>query len=621
MSVPDRSGGFRRAAGPELLLALALLVLPLLAPLIGAGYDLLTRILIWGLIGIGFDLLFGLSGLLSFGQSAFFGTGGFVTAYLLTAKVITSVWLALLIGTICAALLGILVGIFALRRVGIYFAMITIAFAELAYFLENSPLAHWTGGENGMPGVPTPTLGFGHAAIHISGAAPLYVLIAAFFFVGFMLARRIVHSPFGTLMQAIRENTLRTAALGHDVARYKLAVFTIAAAYAGLAGGLLGVFQNYMPPEAFSLSTSGEIVVQTVLGGVGTLLGPAFGAAIWLTLRQVLQGVPALANFWLLILGIVFVLLITFLREGVIGAARQFAAWARRGGHAAPAADPNVGAHETEVVRAFSLDLPLKAPPPPASPIALEARGIVKRYGGLVAVNEVSLSIRTGALHAVIGPNGAGKSTLFKMLAAEVAPSTGQVLFHGRDITGIGATAACQIGIAKSYQINQLFPKLTIRQNLRIAVLARHSGPFRLSLLRNAESMDAVEAQIDGLIRGIGLEHRANMPVAVLAYGEKRRLEIGLALASDPAVLLLDEPLAGMSPEERGETKALIRAMREGRTLVIVEHDMDAIFELAERITVLANGRLLAEGTVAEIQNNADVQTAYLGGMSLHELA
>jgi branched-chain amino acid transport system permease protein len=376
------------------------------------------------------------------------------------------------------------------------------------------------------------------------------------------------------------------------------------------------VFQGYMPPDSFALGTSGEIVVQTVIGGVGTLLGPAIGAAIWLTLRQVLQSIPSLVNFWLLILGAVFVILVTFLREGVFGALRKLFDLRRH--LRAPATAPSDIRLAPE---GADLHLVLAAPEPPSAPNALETKRLTVRFGGLIAVDDVSLAIPRGALHAVIGPNGAGKTTLFRMLAAEIQPTQGQVLLHGRDITGIGATRACQAGVSKSYQINQLFPKLTVRQNLRISALARSRGRFRLDLLRDAASIERVEEQVERVMQGIGLDHRADMAVGVLAYGEKRRVEIGLALASGPSVLLLDEPLAGMSPEERSETKTLIRSLRAGRTLVIVEHDMDAIFELADRITVLANGRLLAQGTVAEIQENPEVQAAYLGGVSVYELA
>ena len=198
---------------------------------------------------------------------------------------------------------------------------------------------------------------------------------------------------------------------------------------------------------------------------------------------------------------------------------------------------------------------------------------------------------------AVIGPNGAGKSTFFKMLTGEVQPSAGQILFRGRDITGRGVTDVCQLGVSKSYQINQLFAKLTVRENLVISALAESRGRFRLDLLRHVERVPGMIEDVERTLALVDLTARADVPVADLAYGEKRRLEIGLALATAPSVLLLDEPLAGMSPQERAETIRLLKNIRQGRTLVLVEHDMDAVFDLAERITVLYQGRVLAEGT------------------------
>ncbi|MGH7156137.1 MAG: ABC transporter ATP-binding protein, partial [Acetobacteraceae bacterium] len=244
-----------------------------------------------------------------------------------------------------------------------------------------------------------------------------------------------------------------------------------------------------------------------------------------------------------------------------------------------------------------------------------------KHYGGLRAVDGVSFAIRTGSIHAVIGPNGAGKSTLFKMLRDEISPTSGEVLLFGRRITGLGSTRTAQLGIDKSNQLNQLFLDLTVRQNLRIAALARRRGVFRADLIRAADSIPIVERQVDSVIETVGLGHRAAAPVNVLAYGEKRRVEIGIALATGPNVLLLDEPLAGMSPSERVATRLLIHRLARSRTLVIVEHDMDAIFELAERITVLYDGRLLAEGTPEQIQRDQAVQDAYLGGLHEHEPA
>ncbi|MDE2566709.1 MAG: ABC transporter ATP-binding protein, partial [Burkholderiales bacterium] len=260
------------------------------------------------------------------------------------------------------------------------------------------------------------------------------------------------------------------------------------------------------------------------------------------------------------------------------------------------------------------LDIVAAAPAAPGAPV-LEARGITKQYGGLTAVGDVSFTLAEGEMRGVIGPNGAGKSTFFKMLAGEVRPTQGQVFLRGAEITGLGVTAVCQRGMSKSYQINQLFETLTVRQNMMIAVLARARGRFRLDLLRRLASMREAGAQAEAAIQLVGLGPHADSVVAELAYGEKRRLEIGLALATGANVLLFDEPLAGLGPEERVQIVALLKAIRSGRTMVIVEHDMDAMFELAERITVLYEGRKLAEGTPEAIQRDPAVQDAYLGGV------
>jgi branched-chain amino acid transport system permease protein len=251
----------------------------------------------------------------------------------------------------------------------------------------------------------------------------------------------------------------------------------------------------------------------------------------------------------------------------------------------------------------------------------LEARGITKQYGGLTAVSDVDFSLAEGELRGVIGPNGAGKSTFFAMLAGELATTKGQVFFRGQEITGIGVTAVCQLGMSKSYQINQLFESLTVRQNATIPVLARRRGRFRTDMLRGLHHVRGLDDQVEAAIELVGLSHRIDSLVSELPYGEKRRLEIGLALATGANVLLFDEPLAGLGPEERVLVVGLLKSIRKGRSMVVVEHDMDAMFELAERITVLYEGRKLAEGTPDEIRANAAVQAAYLGGMDEHEPA
>lgn len=613
-----------RAAWPELALLVVLLAAPMLLPPLGFSHDLLSRALNWALFGLGLDILFGLAGLLSFGQAAFYGAGGFVAAYLLVSGLVQSVWLAFLIGTLAAGLFGLAVGWLAVRRIGIYFAMITLAFGQMAYFIQNSPLSDYTGGENGIAGVPVPVIGFGASAVRVTAGLPMYALLATAFFLGFVLARRIVHSPVGLILKAVKENTPRVAMLGHDVPAYKLAAFTIAALYAGLAGAMLGSFQSYMPPDAFALETSGQLVVQTIVGGVGTLVGPLVGAALWLWLRDNLQLIPGFGSLWKLILGVAFIGLVMGLRRGICGeilhrwrqrgeAARLRAAMDRTKAIEAAAAPGGALAPEVPSDVALPMPRPVIDGRTAHAEIALEAQGLARHYGGLKAVDGVSFQVRRGSIHAVIGPNGAGKSTLFKMLSDEVSPSAGSVLLFGERLTGAGVTEATQRGVAKSNQLNQLFLNLTVRENLRVAALARARGRFRLDLLAPVRGRTDVEAQVATMLGVLDLGMRAETRVGVLAYGEKRRLEIGMALATSPNVLLLDEPLAGMSPSERIATCALIRRIGRSCTILLVEHDLDAVFDLAERITVLSEGRLLADGPAEVVRRDPAVQKAYLG--------
>jgi branched-chain amino acid transport system permease protein len=599
----------------EALTLMGLIAAPFVLPYVGFTPATINRILVWGLFGIGFDILFGVTGLLSFGQSAFFGTGGMVVAYLLTVVNFQHVTMALFIGTIAAGLVGFLVGLIALRRTGIYFAMITVAIAEVFYFVEFNPLSAYTGGENGLPGVPTPTLYLGFATLHFDSDSSLYGFLAFWYFIGMVLALRIVRSPVGAVLRAIRDNPLRAAAVGHNIHGYKLTAFVIAAAYAGFAGGLLGIIQGFMPPDAFTFDTSGQLVMQTAIGGAGTLVGPLVGATVWLYLSDFLQTTLHLGATWKLALGVVFVLLVCFLRHGIVGALRDIANLASgRVRREAPESDPTIVARP--IVTAFSVvALPSHDGKAASGEILLKAQGLTKHYGGLVANDVIDFSVRRGERRGIIGPNGAGKTTLFRMLTCETPPTAGQIVFDGRDISGMSVSDVCQLGLTKSYQINQLFNRLTVRENLTIAALARLRGKFKLDMFRSLSGIPGLEEQVEHTLHLVNLRGRVDTPVSKLAYGEKRRLEVGLALATGPSLLLLDEPLAGLSPRERVEAVALLKSISQGRTIIIIDHDVDSLFELAERVTVLQEGRVLVEGTADEIKGNAKVQEAYLGGM------
>jgi len=611
----------------ETLTAIGLIAVPFVMPWLGFAPNTINRVLVWGLFGIGFDILFGYTGLLSFGQSAFYGTGGFVAAYLLTRMGFPSVWLALIIGMVVAGAVGFLVGIVALRRTGIYFAMITVAIAEVFYFVEFSPLAAYTGGENGLPGVPTPTLWLGFTTFRFDTTFTLYTFLAFCYFVGIVIALRIVRSPVGAILSAIRENPLRASAVGHNIHGYKLAAFVIAAAYAGFAGGLLGVMQGFMPPDAFMFDTSGQLVMQTAIGGAGTLFGPLVGATVWLYLSDFLQTTLHLGAAWKLVLGVIFVLLVCFLRRGLIGGIEDLYRLVTRSRKRAElvvdASIAGVTAQDEQKAAAAHLARQPALVAMPArrretdrkiGPI-LQAKGLTKRYGGLAANSDIDFTVNHGELRGIIGPNGAGKTTFFKMLTCEVPPTSGHILFEGRDITGMTVTDVCQLGLTKSYQINQLFNRLTVRENLTITALAALRGKFRLDLLKSLKSIPNLEQQVARTLQLVDLVARADTPVSDIAYGQKRRLEIGLALATSPSLLLLDEPLAGMSPRERVETVRLLKSIARGRTMIIIDHDMDSLFELVGRVTVLHEGRVLVEGTPDEIKGNSKVQEAYLGGV------
>ena len=599
----------------ETLTALGLILVPFVLPHLGFSPTTIDRILIWGLFGIGFDILFGFTGLLSFGQSAFYGTGGMIVAYLLTIAGLRYGMVALVIGTVVSAVIGYLIGLIALRRTGIYFAMITVAIAEVFFFVEFSPLAEFTGGENGLPGVPPPSIFLGFTTIKFNTDWTMYGFIAFWYFVGIVLALRIIRSPVGAVLRAIRDNPLRAQAVGHNIQSYKLTAFVIAAAYAGFSGGLLGMMQGFMPPDAFTFETSGQLVMQTAIGGTGTLFGPLIGAAVWLFLSDFFQNTLHLGATWKLVLGIIFVLLVCFLRRGIVGGFVDLFSWfgSRKKQAEATEADSLADFQDSSAV--------VVAAPPhrrqgdrTSGPI-LQATGLTKRYGGLVANSDIDFTVNHGELRGVIGPNGAGKSTFFKMLTCEIPPSAGTILFEGKDITGQSVADVCQLGLTKSYQVNQLFTQLTVRENLTVAVLADLRGKFKLDLFRDPDKIPGLKEQVEHTLQLVRLTRRVDTKVSDLAYGEKRRLEIGLALATSPSLLLLDEPLAGMSPQERTETVKLLKSISQGRTMIVIDHDMDALFELAERVTVLQEGRVLVEGTPDEIKANPAVQEAYLGGV------
>jgi len=341
---------------------------------------------------------------------------------------------------------------------------------------------------------------------------------------------------------------------------------------------------------------SGTVLIMTLFGGTGTLLGPFLGAGVFIWMRDFLS---KHLEYWEVFVGGAFVLIVLFLPDGIVGSLKRLLL-SRRAPRPAATHD----------------DRPARQTPPAApAPMAgedgrlLESQGLTKIFGGLIAVNGVDFHVRRGELRAVIGPNGAGKTTFFNMLTGVLAATRGRILFKGRDITRLPAHAVSRLGIARSYQITNIFGDLTVFENLRVAAQSRVT---HYRFWGNADRLAAVNARADELLSFLGLTAKRDVRGAELSHGEQRYLEIGIALATDPDFLLLDEPTAGMSPEETQRTAAFVRALAGRVTIVLVEHDMEVVMGISDRITVLNYGQVLAEGTPAEIRDNAEVRRVYL---------
>ena len=370
--------------------------------------------------------------------------------------------------------------------------------------------------------------------------------------------------------------------LGYPVYRIKLAAFTLSGAAAGLAGALLANHNLFISPSLMHWTQSANLLIMVLVGGIGLRHGGVAGAVVMLTLEEVLR---LWTEYWHLPLG-VLLLGVVFAPRGLVG---LLGPWFAGDG----------GGQGGIAMNAVNSAVP-----------ALEARGLVRRFGALVATDQVSLSLAPGEIHALIGPNGAGKSTLIHLLSGTLAADAGTLLLGGRDVTGMNARVAA--GLSRSYQITNIFKQSSVLDNLVLAVQAHAGSSFRFWRPRAAET--ALYEQARELARECAIDASLlERPAGTLPHGEQRKVEFALALAARPAVLLLDEPMAGMGPDETLRLTELIEAMRGPAAMLLVEHDMQAVFRLADRISVLVYGRVIATGTPDEIRANADVRQAYLG--------
>lgn len=564
--------------------------------------------LILALWAVSYNLMLGYAGMVSFAHAAYYGVGAYTVAILLQ-RYNVSYFAALAVAPLVAAAVGVVTGFVALRAVRLYFSLLTLAISQMLYALAEG----WysvTGGDNGINGIATPD--------QLIDYPTLYYFVGAIVGVCLLVMFVLTRSPFGAALLAIRENRERARSVGINVKAYELAVYTIAAMFAGVAGGLFPLVQPSVVPGMLFWTENATPVVVTLLGGIGSFLGPGLGAFIYTGLNNslsrdfpyqldVLLGAIVLAVVLLVPGGFASVPdLISQLRRRVVG----------EGPAQADAETRGEAIQMIDVTRALESHA-IEVEHIENGKVLLKLENLSKSFGGLRAVESVNLEIHEGDRHAIIGPNGAGKSTLFNLITGRIRPSSGRVWFDGRDITGKPAHLIAKAGIGRAFQITMIFPKLTVLQNLQYAMLA-HRGrtiqPWGV-----ADRIYRDEAM--GLLDAVGLGPYADLPAGQLSHGDQRAIELAISLALGSRMILLDEPTAGMSAFETRKAMELVRTVARDRnlTLLFCEHDMSVVFGTARTVTVMHQGRVLTQGTPDQIRTDPEVQAVYLGELDMNE--
>ena len=578
------------------LIPIAVIAISGIVPFFVSGEGIIyyaSLVLVWSIFAAGFDLAFGLTGLLSLGHAAFFGTGAMVHAVLMM-RANWSFVPALLAGAFAAGALAVVFGILTVRASGVFLALTTQALGQMAYIIAGTKLTRWTGGVEGIAGVPRPTLGnidFYNPHIYYA------VLAAAFVFCLGSLAM-LYASPFGQVLRGIRQNETRAAQLGFNTKRFKIAALGISGFYSGIAGGLLASLMSFVSPQIMQWTVSGDLLIMNLFGGPGTLIGPVLGVAVIEFLREELS---AYTEHWYGVLGIIFVLCTILMPQGLLGLFKK------RGEQVAGRVG-GIGSQPSSVATRTALS---NATGGAKGRVYLSCRDISVNYGKFHALSDITLDCQEGKIYGLIGPNGAGKTTLANVLSGLMKPTTGQVFLDGIDITGLSNTARARRGIGRSFQLINIFREMSVIENLRLGAQATHGD--RQPFWRPVGSDARLNERAEAMLAFIGLEPLRHRTAGALSHGDQRALEIGLTLMTDPAILVLDEPLAGVGHQNLKRATKLVTDVAKGRTVILIEHNMDAIMALSNEIIVLVGGRVLAAGSPEEIRSNATVRTAYLG--------
>jgi branched-chain amino acid transport system permease protein len=612
-----------RRLSPAVLFA-ALLFVPL-----GVSYysiHIANLALIFVILAVGLSIVLGYAGQVNLAQAAFFGMGAYASA-LLTLKVGLDFWLAFPLSIMAAAALGLFVSLPSLRVQAHYLGIVTIGLAvAFSALLTN---AAFTGGAIGLPGVPEPTL-FG---IDLTDEYNYYYLLLVVTALLFALGLFMMRTSLGRRFQAMRDDALAAAHMGVEVPAYRMASFVIAAIYAGVAGALYSGLIRYVSPDTFNLGIMFLLLAMVIAGGRDNLYGAALGAALLLVLRELFVD---LQKYQQVAYGLLIVGMVVFAPAGLAGLVRG--AWVRAktvvpGLRAAPAETGE--SLDEEEVSGLGVDA---GHVPSAQELAaaqandgrmdasddvpaLDVGGITKRFKGVKALSDVTLRVRPGAIHGIVGPNGSGKTTLFNVATGVHGPTAGEIRVFGERVSGRAAHRVCRRGVARTFQALRLFRSLTVRENVMVALdRSRPTALWRYPLapwtIHRRERL--LGSSADDYLRRFRLSAVADFKATNLPYGQQRLVEIARAMATGPRVLLLDEPAAGLNSTEMKDLKLLVEGIRDsGVTVVLIEHNMGLVMSLCDRVTVLANGAVLAEGQPEEITRSPEVIKAYLGDAEL----
>ena len=550
---------------------------------------------LYALVALGLVLLTGVGGFTSFGQAAFVGVGAYAAAFL-AVKMGVSPWITLLVGQVLAVLIALVLGAITLRMSGHYLPLATICWGLVLYYTMGN--MDWLGKYDGLLGVPT---------LHFFGqdlgtGRGLHVVIWVFALVAALLLTHLLDSRPGRAIRSLKSGATMAEAMGISTLRYKITIFVIAAMLAAASGWLFAHFQRTVNPTPFSLAKGIEYLFMAVLGGVGSVWGAFLGSAVVrLTEDQLQVLLPKLigtsGNFETIIFGIVLVVVLKYAPDGLWSFVER---WRK----------------STARVRDWDGAEPLpKRAKPAAGERLLDVDKVRKQFGGLVAVNDVGFHVDAGEIVALIGPNGAGKSTTFNLITGVLPLSGGAVRWRGQGISGQPSRAIARLGVSRTFQHVKMIPEMTVLENVALGAYGRtHSGVLKAMLRLDRAEEKRLFAEAEAQLARIGMADRMSELAGNLALGPQRLMEIARALATDPALLLLDEPAAGLRHHEKQALAGVLRQLKaEGMSLLLVEHDMDFVMGLADRVVVMEFGTRLMEGTPAEVQASPEVRAAYLG--------